>query len=255
MTPLFSLVHASSRPEMWRRAFVDWLERCDNPERVEYVLCVDFGREWDFREAAPWKSWGWGQFVVNRGRRCAVDAWNTAAAASTGQIIITVSDDYVPPEHWDRGIVGVLNAAPWGPLPGWDFNPEFVLDVDNQDNSAPLLPFSFISRAYYERLGYLFWPEYYGLGADNDFTEVARRDGVVIDARHLKFEHIHPDRGGRVPDSTDAWQHRPEAIEAQNRVFERRKAEGFPALSPEAAAKYYGFDLKATASKLPVPAR
>ena len=102
--------------------------------------------------------------------------------------------------------------------------------MDNQDNSHPLLPFTFISHAYYQRLGYLFWPEYMGIGADVDFTEVARRDGVVVDARHLKFEHRHWGRGLREFDQVDAHQQSAEADDVHHAVLARRRAEGFPPL-------------------------
>jgi hypothetical protein len=241
-TPLFSLVHCTARltlgkPFYWVDAMAVWRERCDNPSRVEYLLGVDAK---DARALyGVLGQWGSFKLAVNAGRPCAVNAWNTAAAASTGDIIITVADDYFPPEHWDTQIAEALNAVvtSWAE---WKYAPrpieyhlktwEFVLDVDNQDNSHPLLPFTFISRAYYNRLGYLFWPEYYGIGADCDFTEVARRDGVVIDARHLKFEHRHWGRGLREMDEVDRHQQSAEAEEAHHRVLTRRRAEGFPPL-------------------------
>lgn len=226
--PLFSLLHPTARPDGWRGAMNAWHERCDNPDQVEYVFCIDKGRDdaawarqgdWAF---GLWQKWHPFKFVVNEGRRCAVDAWNEAAKASTGWLLITVADDYRPPEHWDTQLYG---AAGTTLVANYNFKKsEFVLDVDNGDGSDHLLPFSFISRAYYERLGCLFWPEYFGLGADNDFTERARRDGVVINARHIKFSHPQ----FPADDPIYRWQHRAEAEEAYRRVFSKREAQGFP---------------------------
>ena len=225
MKPTFSLLHPTARPDGWRNAFNTWRDRCDHPEMVEYILCVDKGRDTQkWQLLGDWwqglyQAWGTFKFVVNEGRRCAVDAWNVAAEASTGHVLITVADDYFPPEHWDTQLIDV-----WKPLNLETDRASFVLDVDNQDGSDWLLPFTFMSRAYYERLGCFFWPEYYGLGADNDFTERARMDGVVIDARHIKFSHP------QLPadDPIYQWQHRPEAEEAYRRVFSKREAQGFP---------------------------
>lgn len=222
--PLFSLLHPTKRlaGEVYLDACEAWAIRCDDRRRVEYIMCVD---PEDYRRIVPLRSsWGCFQFVRNLGRPCAVDAWNTAAMHSTGEILITVADDYFPPEHWDTEIVNFLDRGDvygheWR---GWER--EFVLDVDNQEGSDWLLPFSFISRAYSERLGCLFWPEYFGMGADNDFTERARADGVVIDARHLKFSHPQ----FPADDPVYLWQHRPEAMKAYHEVFARRKQEGFP---------------------------
>ena len=163
-----------------------------------------------------------------------MDAWNFAAAEAKGEVMITVADDYFPPEHWDTELAKVVSGPIDIDAPISQTYPlvkrEFVLDVDNQDNSHPLLPFTFISRAYYQRLGYLFWPEYMGIGADVDFTEVARRDGVVVDARHLKFEHRHWGRGLREFDQVDAHQQSAEADDVHHAVLARRRAEGFPPL-------------------------
>ena len=49
-----------------------------------------------------------------------------------------------------------------------------------------------LSRAWYENQGFVFFPEYESMFADNDFCETARQAGVVIDARHLMFPHRHP---------------------------------------------------------------
>ena len=238
MKPLFSLLHPTARPNGWRSAFNTWKERCDHPETVEYILCVDKDRDTAaWRAQGDWwqglyQAWGGFKFVVNEGRRCAVDAWNEAAQASTGELLITVADDYFPPKHWDAQLHDMLNSVPniagHGDMsllvPRLFGVYSYVLDVDNQEGSDWLLPFSFISRAYYEKLGCLFWPEYYGLGADDDFTERARADGVVINARHIKFSHP------QLPadDPIYHWQHRPEAEEVYRRVLAARREEGFP---------------------------
>jgi hypothetical protein len=256
--PIFSLIHCTARldphqPFYWTDTMNVWRDRCDHPDRVEYILCADKRHKQDALTPLLMGEIGYGGWnpfraIFNEGRECAVDAWNFAAAESKGNVLITVADDYFSPEHWDtqlweaivaidptpetslmKSLGAVLSPADW----------EFVLDVDNQDNSFPLLPFTFISRAYYKRLGYLFWPEYLGIGADVDFTAVARRDGVVIDARHLKFEHRHWGRGLREFDQVDAHQQSPEADRAHHSVLARREREGFPALTQEQAAEYY----------------
>lgn len=177
--PVISLCHATARlPEGWRAAHDDWFRKAAHPERIEYILAIDAGRE---AELVPCANPGWRTFSVarNMGRRCPVDAWNAAAHASSGQLLITVSDDWFPPEGWDEALLAKIPS-----LEG-----EYVLDVDNGDGGDWLLPFSLLTRAYWQRLGNLFDPEYEGLCADNEFTHRARRDGVVIAARDLKFEH------------------------------------------------------------------
>ena len=237
-TPLFSLMHCTARLTpgqafYWADTMAVWRERCDDPSRVEYIVCADERRKPDLlmpllRGEIIHSRWMPFRAIYNQGRECAVDAWNFAAAEAKGEVMITVADDYFPPEHWDSAIMESITPLSKTWTPGC--KKEFVLDVDNQDNSHPLLPFTFISRAYYQRLGYLFWPEYMGIGADVDFTEVARRDGVVVDARHLKFEHRHWGRGLREFDQVDAHQQSAEADDVHHAVLARRRAEGFPPL-------------------------
>jgi hypothetical protein len=228
MTPLISLCHSTARlPRGWIPACEDWMKKADNPTRVEYVLAVDKDRilELSFPPKAPVydidKSAA--RLTLNYGRKCAVDGWNAAAKASRGQLLISVADDWFPPEHWDTEL---LKCVP-------SLQGEYVLDVDNGENSFPLLPFSLLTRRYYDRLirdyGYagFFYPEYFGMMADCEFTDLARRDGVVINARHLKFKHEAPakDSPAWKADATYQWQQRREAVETGNRVYIRRVKE------------------------------
>ena len=229
--PVFSLCHATDRlPKGWMAAAEDWLKKCDDPSRVEYVLVFDddghTARTRSPGQATEAPSWSPMQFpfgratvAPNRERKCAVDAWNESAKYANGKFLITVSDDWFPPRHWDTEMLKVIP----------DLDGEYVLDVDNQDGSYPLLPFSLLTRAYYKRLGYLFYPEYFGNMADQEFTDVARRDGVVIDARHLQFEHIDPERGGTW-DAVYEKQRKGPYREIGMQIYERRKREGFPQL-------------------------
>lgn len=212
-----SLCHATARiPDGWKLAAGVWVKSADKPQAIDYVLVTDDMIQ--FVDAGTWlHSLGIGGFVwaPNHGRRCAVDAWNESAKHARGKLIITVSDDWFPPDHWDTRL---LECIP-------NLDGDYVLDVDNQDGSYPLLPFSILTTAYYKKLGYLFNPEYFGNMADVEFTEVARRDGVVIDARHLKFEHRDPSRGA--PWDEIYERQRVVGRDKGLEIYERRKKEGF----------------------------
>src|SRR5262245_39092092 len=73
--------------------------------------------------------------------------------------------------------------------------------------------------------------------ADDDLTEVARRDGVLIDARHIVFPHRHHSIGlsahhatYAVQGSTSSWRH-------GWRVFQKRRLDNFGARRVTAAAR------------------
>ena len=133
--PTFSLCHTTARlPDGWRKAAQDWRDKCDNPGDVEHILVTDE----PFRpESLPFADT---KLVVNKGRRCAVDGWNTSAAHSTGKFLITVADDWFPCEHWDTEL---LKRIP-------DLDGEYVVEIDAGGDPG-LLTFSLLTRPYYNR--------------------------------------------------------------------------------------------------------
>jgi hypothetical protein len=222
MTPTFSLCHTTARlPKGWIEAAKTWFARCDHPENCEYILAVDEGEEANLKTRdVPWNV----KVTFNSGRRCAVDGWNAAAKRATGQVLITVSDDWFPCEHWDTELLNAIG----------DIGEERVVDVSTGGDDK-LLTFSILTRPYFERLtqqygyqGGFFFPEYGGMYADNDFDAFAKRDGVVVSAKHLYFEHRHPIYEGKTYAQMDAVyqrQQRPEAYHAGLRIFRRRMRE------------------------------
>ena len=192
--PTFSLIHTTARPVepqggglWWRSAHDAWLHECVSPKDVEYVVTVDKADEDRWPGFPPSSScWGRTIFAVNEKRACPVDGWNKAAEVSSGHFLITVSDDILPCKRWDEAI---RKAVP-------DMTREAVLDVNCGPKALPgFMFFSFLTRVRYEKLGYVFYPEYLGYKGDDDFTAEAYRDGVVVRARHLSFAHLHPSYG------------------------------------------------------------
>jgi glycosyltransferase involved in cell wall biosynthesis len=159
------------------------------------------------------------ELVVNSGKKGAATGWNVAVANSTGKVIVCVADDWEPPPHWDTEL---LRTIP-------DIDGEFVIEVSvgGEADNRRLLPFSVLSRKRYERFGYVFHPDYYGLFADDEFTDVARRDGVVIDARHLMFPHHHFTTGASPMDEIYARQNNWAVIQNGCELYQRRKESGF----------------------------
>jgi hypothetical protein len=59
-----------------------------------------------------------------------------------------------------------------------------------------------LTRARYIEQGYLFHPDFFSMYSDNWFSECAFSDGVVIDAKDVVFEHLHPAFGKAEVDAT-----------------------------------------------------
>ena len=216
----FSILHATKRlPHGWRNSWTEFLEQADRPEVLEYLLCVD--REDVSRERIEVD-----RFLINDGRACPVDAWNFAARQSVGTVLIIGADDLFPCEHWDTQILEAIG----------DLSKPAVLWVDVADNNPDLITHPIVTRAWYEQPGRggmphgeFFYPDYFSMGCDDELTEYAHRDGVVIDARetiHWRHEHwtVNPKVAyDRVYQNTESQA----AFDIKDAVLARRRACGF----------------------------
>jgi hypothetical protein len=285
MTPIFSILHPSARPQQWREIYEDWMLSAAHPETVEYVLCVD--ERWGFLELPGFQLnppsvangvsipcdfpsyWApgtkldlggnpAGKLVWNIGRRCYVDAVNTAARVSTGHILMVIADDQWPCERWDEKLLEAIDVSRWPYEVFQKWLPEvnasnepysaesksraqWVIEVSTgtpYEHHRGIMVMPILSRARYERLGYVFYPEYESVFADNDFYAHAQHDKCIIDARYLMFPHRHPlaepgawekraDGKWTTRDKVYAAQNRPEAYRTGEEIFKRRAATGF----------------------------
>jgi hypothetical protein len=218
----FSICYATRRSWCIKTVVGDWLEKASNRRAVEFIMGVD-ANDNESIESAKGVCRHIGNthlFVQPSEPFNCVKAWNATAKMSKGKVLIMVSDDFVPPKDWDSRLVGLQ--------PNW-INEPWVVRVNDCNNSTTDKPFTLpiLTRSRYEKLGYVFWPEYESIFSDTEFGDHAQLDGVVIDARTLLFEHLHhtclkrnPDIVDKVHSSTERWD-RGEAI------YKRRKAGGF----------------------------
>ena len=228
--PMYSLIHASIRPEKWRATFDEWLSKCERPEDVEYILCVDAAdaERFDVNRLPSGKGFTF-RMVVNHGRRCNVDAWNHAASVSEGHIIIAVSDDTGACEGWDSKVGLAIPRTPLGAAFVVNLRQEFIIDIfTGSPNRRPLFEIPIVSRSRYQRLGYYFYPAYRGMYADVDMYEQAARDGVIVNARHLFFPHRHPffDKGVPMDEEYARHNHQSE-YDFGKLILEERRQNGF----------------------------
>lgn len=193
-----------------------WRSRCDEADSLEVVIAVDAG---DNASLAAAQSVPGATVVVNDGPKTCVAGWNLAASKTTGKVIICVADDFLPPENWNRLLLG-LEPKDW-------IDQEKVIHV-NDGYVLNILVLSILTRLRYERYGYVFYPKYQSLFCDTEFGEVAYRDGVVVEAMHLMFEHCHPDCNKRPRDDKDVVHASQERWNSGEMLFNFRKKLNFP---------------------------
>lgn len=158
MQPTFSLAYTTIRPAYVAKVVKTWNDR-SSLKAHEWVVSLD-GNRADCVEAARQA----GMLLQQAGKGCAaykaivqkeppyncVRGWNLAASQTTGKIIITVADDFMPPENWDTQLLAVR--------PGWE-DGEFVVKVED-GYVHDIFVLSILTRKRYEKFGYVFYPQY-----------------------------------------------------------------------------------------------
>jgi hypothetical protein len=213
-----SLLHATrGRPKACIEARKLWFMASINPECIEHIFAVD-ADDAETIEATN----GYKRVIVDEPNGC-VKAWNAAAAASRGEILVQLSDDWVPCLHWDHFICQEVakhfEEKERGPL---------VLQVDDGNRKDNLLCMAILTRERYEQQGKeLFSAEYFGVYSDNEYSLRAFKDGVVRDSRHIHFKHQHPIFQGKPReewDETHKRQNEQRRYDEGKAIFERRNA-------------------------------
>jgi hypothetical protein len=205
-----SLLHATRGRVAGAIAARDgWLEAAEFPEQIEHIFAFD--RD-DAQSVA-----GLGAYrhvVVEEQDRGCVAAWSLAARASKGQILVQLSDDWVPLRHWDRKIIERFR----------DVSKPGVLKISDGRRVDDLICMAIFTRAWLEALGGEFLSaEYFGVYSDDEFSFRAYEAGVVIDARDLVFQHLHPNYDHSLPvDETHQRQNAPARRMNGRDIFLRR---------------------------------
>src|SRR5574343_90074 len=101
--PVISLCYTSVRPGEIQRVVDQWTLRARDPAKLEWLMCHDAGddKTRDAMLAAAQGLKGPSAVVANDGPKNCVAGWNRAAAASSGHILISVSDDFNCLQDWD----------------------------------------------------------------------------------------------------------------------------------------------------------
>lgn len=183
-----SLIHATrGRTKQAVAARRNWFEKAKNPDAIEHI----FGLDADEEES---KFLTLNNHAMVSGKGGPVAAWNAAATKSTGAVLVQMSDDWEPPLHWDKLILDAIG----------DTDAPKVLAISDGARADNLLCMAILTRSRYRQQGFMFHPAFFSMYSDDWFTHKAWVDEVVIPARHIVFEHLHPAFGKAEMDATYA---------------------------------------------------
>lgn len=185
MGHLISILHPSrGRAVKSIETIEKWISRADIP--FELIVSIDrddptaetyineYSRRWLLNpNDTPCK-----KIIINE-NRSAVDAINNAARECTGQIMIVVSDDTDCPYHWDTKILEATRGRE-----------DFVLRA-NDEIQPWIVTMPVIDRVYYNRFGYVYYPEFLHMFCDTLITHQADALKKIIWRDDLRFPHNH----------------------------------------------------------------
>ncbi len=207
---LISVVLPSrARVSQAERTLDEWRAASSGRYPCEYVISVDQD-DADvpaYRELAERV----GAKLTVYANRSMVSAANRGFATAAGDLLVLASDDFGCPQHWDAALVAAAEGR----------DRAAILVADGVFNRLMTLPV--LTRDYYASLGFVYHPSYQSMHADDDLTEVAKRDGVLVDARHLLFPHRHHSVGLSMPDAVSIRQSGNRAWWIGWRTFQRRR--------------------------------
>jgi hypothetical protein len=203
-----SLIHATrGRPDQAAACRRKWLDFARNPDAVEHIFGLDADDETANFLAVC-------RHVQVSGKNGPVEAWNVAATATTGKIIIQLSDDWIAPHGWDRMILEAIGDRIDSPA---------VLAINDGHRTDNLLCMAIMTRERWkQQQGAMFHPAFFSMHSDDWFSHCAFRDGIVIDARdRITFEHDHPAFTGGEWDETYKRSNAPERYAMGKAVLDK----------------------------------
>ena len=188
-----------------------WFERADNPDNIEYIFALNKDdKTIPAFQTAIFKPWAYLDSDEKKKRQIfqygdfpgSAPAWDAAAKASTGLVLIQAQDDVEPPVGgWDTMLLEWLEGANVNPN-HWRTVPTVVAVRDGYRRDR-LLCTAICNRVRYNQVGHFLFPEYLSVFSDDDFSYSAyrdERDGKCMVVRtDLEFRHEHAYHNSSVP--------------------------------------------------------
>ena len=187
-----TIIHPSHhRPVEALEAYHYWMISAVDPSRVEYIIAIDCGdvhkSEYHrlFNQALPHIPHA-GRFLLTTsdsetGPQAGMHALEQSKKEAT--LFIQTADDVYPVRCWD---LELLDRAKY-----MDHSrPMTIATTDGIQDPRYLQTLPIVNRAYLERVGHMICPEYTGIFADNEYTQVSQQLGA-IEAHELEFKHNH----------------------------------------------------------------
>jgi glycosyltransferase involved in cell wall biosynthesis len=223
-----SIVHPSrGRAILAHQTATKWIASATNPEAIQYVLSIDRDDPQKPIYLANFKDFH-NHTIIQSLNKNVVDAMNSGARAATGDLIVCISDDFEPFIGWDAALINAIDKE------------EQALQVSdgitNKPDSSYVVKFGhmelimtipILTKKLYDRLGYIYYPAFSGMFADNDLAEACNSIGCLKQMPQIEFTHKHYTNGHAPYDATYARHNTALSWKIGESLIKKRRAEGF----------------------------
>jgi hypothetical protein len=195
-----SIIHPSrNRPEMALETCKKWIKNASKKYSIEYVVSIDetdtFKNQYNqlFVDYYLESNNEFSLRVLILDNKTSVEAINNGAKFTNNNLMLVVSDDFDCFENWDEWLINNL-----------DGKSDYLVKTDDGFQGW-IITLPIMDRAYYNRFGYIYYPEYHHMFCDTEMTDVGHLLDRVInlqDGVH-KFIHKHYSLGYMQKDATN----------------------------------------------------
>lgn len=214
---MISIIHPTRRLTKAMKCMTKWIGLADNPKDIEYILSIDADDNTELYlailEAA--RAYVKRFQIVIENNENVVQAMNEGARAATGDILVCISDDFVCPQGWDSIIKANINIEK-----------EEALKINDGISKITdmILTMPILTKKLYNTLGYVYYPEYIGMFADNDLAELCEKMGV-LKKMDVLFKHEHWLTNHYKKDAVNERHHNNTSLAQGSSLLRRRRKE------------------------------
>lgn len=207
-----------SRPDALRATFLKYIQFAEDTSKISFLVSLDEDDQTVTRSLQIFLKKVHPSTVVVVGRSCGkIGAINRDMdLAPPFDILLLASDDMIPiVKGYDRIIRD--NMPP---------DTDMVLHFNDGHRTDSLNTLCILGKKYYDRFGYIYYPEYKTEYCDNEFTDVARSLNKQVYFSEVIIKHEHPLWTGATKD--ELYIKNDKFISADKELYNKRRLAKFP---------------------------
>jgi glycosyltransferase involved in cell wall biosynthesis len=211
------IVPTCNRPELFKN-MLDSLKRTTQGFEVECIAVIDKDKE-SYQIAIDNGCWT----IFSDSMRGAIECWNIGLKMCHGDLIVPAGDDQIFYDDWLKYAIEshIEKLNSYGVIG--------MNDLAYNGNSQLATMFLFDRQYCKDHMGGVIAPPVYNYYCvDSEINAKAKSLNMFYWDERSTIEHLHPAHGKREKDEHDLLREKNNLMEIDNKIFEERKARGFP---------------------------